>query len=77
MAGGLDPGEDSVESVVNLPPLAIDPDSIVMAGFSSGSFMSHQMHMVYSETIKGVGLIAGGPYYAKGAGAMQSPRNWD
>ena len=39
-----------------------------MAGFSSGSMMSHQMHIIYSETIKGAGLMNGAPYYARGQG---------
>ena len=56
-------------SATDLPPLGVDPDSIIMAGFSLGSFISHQMHIVYSETIKGAGLIAGFPYYSRGLGA--------
>ena len=48
-----------------------------MAGFSLGSFVSHQMHIVFSETIKGAGLMHGFPYYSRGWGAwgIDSIRN--
>ena len=45
-----------------LPPLAADPDSITISGFSGGGSMATIMHTVYSDTIKGAGLIASGPY---------------
>lgn len=38
-----------------------------MSGFSGGSFMTTNMHVIFSDTIKGVGLFSGGPfgiYYA-------------
>ena len=46
----------------SLPPLGGDMDTVTFAGFSSGSYMAHQMHIVYSDMIKGVGLHAGGPF---------------
>ena len=46
----------------SLPAFNIDPATITMSGFSSGSYMSANMHVVFSDLIKGVGLIAGGPY---------------
>jgi len=73
----VSPEDDTVNRLVSLPPLDIDPSSIVFAGFSSGSYMSMQMHIVHSETIKGVGLMAGGAFYTKGSGSMFMPRNWD
>ena len=45
-----------------LPPLNISPNTITASGYSSGSYMSSQLHVVHSSTIKGVGLISGGPY---------------
>ena len=45
-----------------LPSMGADPDYVTFSGFSSGSWMSHQLHIVYSDTIKGVGLYEGGPY---------------
>ena len=48
----------------NLPALAANPDTITMSGSSSGSFMTNQMHITMSGTIKGVGLMIGGPFYS-------------
>ena len=49
---------------MRLPSFGADPESVTFSGISSGSFMAHSMHIIYSKTIKGVGLIAGGPYGA-------------
>jgi len=32
-----------------------------MTGFSAGAFMTHKMHVVLSNTIKGVNIMQGGP----------------
>ena len=45
-----------------LPPLGGDPSSVTVSGFSSGSSISTIMHVIYPETIKGAGLVAGTPY---------------
>ena len=45
-----------------LPPLNANPDTITMSGIASGAYMATNMHVIYSKTIKGVGLVAGGPY---------------
>ena len=55
---------------LKLPPLGIDGDSITISGFSGGSFASTNMHVIYSETFKGVGLLSGGPF-----GIYQSDQN--
>lgn len=34
-----------------------------ISGFSSGGFFAHQLHIVHSSNIVGVGIVAGGPYY--------------
>lgn len=34
-----------------------------ISGFSSGGFFAHQMHVILSQNITGVGVVAGGPYY--------------
>jgi len=39
--------------------------------------MAHQMHIIYSETIKGAGLIVGGAYYSKCFGCNSMPRSPD
>lgn len=41
--------------------------SVTVSGLSAGAYMAQQFHMSFSKEVKGVGLIAGGPYYcAKG-----------
>lgn len=40
----------------------IDPAQITVSGISSGAFMAHQFHVAHSKNVKGVGIIAGGPY---------------
>lgn len=38
-------------------------DEVTVSGVSSGGFMSAQMLVAFSETIKGAGLFAAGPYF--------------
>jgi len=46
----------------NLPTIpSVDPNSITLGGFSSGSSFSTQFHVAYSTIIKGVGLFCGFP----------------
>ena len=47
-----------------LPKLKIDQSQITLSGFSSGGYMAVQLHVAYSNTFKGVGVIAGGPMRA-------------
>jgi len=42
--------------------MGINPDTITFSGLSGGSYMATTMHVIHSETIKGTGLIVGGPY---------------
>ena len=46
----------------NLPALGADPENVTVSGFSSGSSLAGTLHMIYSDTIKGSGQIAGTPY---------------
>jgi poly(3-hydroxybutyrate) depolymerase len=46
-----------------LEALAIDPDSITISGMSAGGFMSLQFAVAHSAMVRGVGVIAAGPYY--------------
>ncbi len=39
-----------------------DPNTITISGFQSGSSMATNMHVIYSNWIKGAGLVAGGPF---------------
>lgn len=45
-----------------LPALRIDAERVAVAGLSSGAYMATQVHLAYSERIRGAALIAGGPY---------------
>ena len=45
-----------------LPALAADA-GVTASGISSGGFMAVQLNVAHSRTVKGVGVIAGGPYY--------------
>ena len=46
-----------------LLPMGARSDSITISGFSSGSMMSMNLHVIYSETFKGAGLLMGESYY--------------
>ena len=41
----------------------IDVSKITVSGFSSGGFFAIQFHVAYSKIIRGVGVIAGGPFW--------------
>jgi poly(3-hydroxybutyrate) depolymerase len=70
-----------VLAVDPLPALGADP-AITASGVSSGGFMAVQFHIAHSGTVKGVGVLAGGPYYcAQGSlwaalNNCTSPRGW-
>jgi poly(3-hydroxybutyrate) depolymerase len=51
-----------------LPRFGADVSAVTVSGVSSGGFMAVQMHVAHSATVKGAGVLAGGPYYcAKGS----------
>ena len=50
------------DKVVPLPALDADLSQVTVSGLSSGAFMAHQMHVAYSDRIKGAGMMAGGPF---------------
>ena len=45
-----------------LPSLGANNQYSSISGFSGGSYMATNLNVIYSETFKGVGLLAGGPY---------------
>jgi poly(3-hydroxybutyrate) depolymerase len=45
-----------------LPSLAIDPQGVTVSGVSSGGFMAVQFAVAHSAMVRGVGVIAAGPY---------------
>lgn len=56
-----------------LPRLGADIRQTSVSGFSSGAFMAGQFAVAYSSIVKGVGMIAGGPYYCTGEPATDPP----
>ena len=46
-----------------LPSYNVDLTQTTVSGVSSGAYMAGQLHIAYSETVSGAGLVAGGPYY--------------
>src|SRR4051812_33871663 len=45
-----------------LPSYTVDLGQTTVSGLSSGAFMALQFHVAFSDTVKGAGIIAGGPY---------------
>lgn len=50
-----------------LPAFKADPTQTSVSGLSSGAFMAVQYQVAFSSTVKGAGVVAGGPYYCAGA----------
>jgi poly(3-hydroxybutyrate) depolymerase len=46
-----------------LPALGVDLRQSSVSGSSSGGFMAVQFHVAHSSLVRGVGVIAGGPYF--------------
>jgi poly(3-hydroxybutyrate) depolymerase len=46
-----------------LPGYGADTAEITVSGVSSGGFMALQFHVAHSGSVKGVAVIAGGPYH--------------
>ena len=46
----------------SLPSLGVDPGYTTVSGWSGGTGFANNLHVAHSETIKGAGLINGGPY---------------
>lgn len=42
--------------------LHIDPQQTSVSGVSSGAFMAVQLQVIYAKSMRGAGVIAGGPY---------------
>src|SRR4051794_11448397 len=48
---------------VPLPAYNVDPAETSVSGLSSGGYMAVQFGIAYSATVRGAGVVAGGPYY--------------
>jgi poly(3-hydroxybutyrate) depolymerase len=59
-----------------LPALGADPAQVTVSGLSSGAFMASQFSTAYSASIAGEGIVAGGPFYCAGLGALNGPERF-
>jgi poly(3-hydroxybutyrate) depolymerase len=50
-----------------LPAIGADKTQTSVSGLSSGAFMAVQYQVAYSASVKGAGIVAGGPYYCAAA----------
>ena len=51
-----------VSAAEELSSYIIDENEISVSGISSGAYMAGQFHVAFSGSLKGAGIIAGGPY---------------
>ena len=50
-----------------MPELSLDLSDVTVSGLSSGGYMATQFQLAHSDWVKGVGVLAAGPYFcAKG-----------
>lgn len=49
-----------------LPAVGADKLETSVSGLSSGAFMAVQYQVAFSSSLKGAGIVAGGPYYCTG-----------
>lgn len=69
------PAAGANAAVEALPELNIDRDEISLSGLSAGAFMAVQFQVAHASLVKGVGAIAGGPYWcAQGSTARATTR---
>jgi len=65
-----------IDASNKLPSLGADPNFVTISGFSSGTYMSQQLLINYSDTVKGVGLYAGGVYGQTWKDLEGTQENW-
>jgi poly(3-hydroxybutyrate) depolymerase len=53
-----------------LPALKAEAKNVTVSGLSSGAFMAVQFHVAHSSVVRGVGILAGGPYYCAQGSAL-------
>ncbi|BFT30787.1 PHB depolymerase family esterase [Alteromonas sp. D210916BOD_24] len=47
----------------HVPALRLDLSDVTVSGLSSGGYMATQFQLAHSDWVKGVGVLAAGPYY--------------
>jgi Esterase PHB depolymerase len=56
-------GASLAEAASNLGAYNVNPDTVTVAGISSGGYMAVQLQIAYSSHFHGTAVIAGGTYY--------------
>ncbi len=46
-----------------LRPYDVEPGNVTVSGISSGAYMAAQLHVAFSASVAGAGVVAGGPFY--------------
>ncbi|NDV90995.1 polyhydroxybutyrate depolymerase [Alteromonas sp. 345S023] len=59
----LSPLAQGQENQKVVPKLSLDLNEVTVSGLSSGGYMATQFHLAHSDWVRGVGVLAGGPYY--------------
>jgi len=54
---------DSASAQANLGSFNVNPNTVTVAGVSSGGFMAAQLQVAYSKSIFGTAVLAGGTYF--------------
>ncbi len=62
----------SVTAADRLPAYKGDRLSTSVSGLSSGAFMAVQYQVAFSASVKGAGIVAGGPYYCAAGVALNA-----
>src|SRR3954470_11902179 len=62
VAGSLVAGKATLAQE-RLPSFNVDLGQTTVSGLSSGGYMALQFHIAFSETVRGAGIVAGGPYF--------------
>lgn len=52
----------STHAAEPLPALGASRETVTVSGLSSGGFMAVQFHLAHSALVRGIGVIAGGPF---------------
>jgi poly(3-hydroxybutyrate) depolymerase len=65
----------AVAAAPPLPALGADPSGTTVSGISSGGYMAVQFHVAHSSAVRGVGVLAAGPFYCAQGSAWMARYN--
>lgn len=64
-----------IRAAERLPALGVALAETSVSGVSSGAFMAVQFHVAHSATVRGAGVIAGGPYFCAEGSVLRALYN--